>query len=115
MTDEEYTITDREAPTAYDIREAIRKARIEEKRRRAGITEEILKVNTAAGCIIAMQLGRAPAFKVFNMILPGVPVEEQEDLMDRFEDLWDEREKQVKKAIDYLSAHYDFIEKEAEE
>lgn len=99
MTDEEYTITDREAPTAYDIREAIRKERINESRRRAGITEEILKVNTAAGCIIAMQLGRAPAFKVFNMVLPGIPVEEQEDLMDRFEDLWDEREKQVKKAI----------------
>lgn len=99
MTVEEYTITDREAPTAYDIREAIRKERIKESRRRAGITEEILKVNTAAGCIIAMQLGRAPAFKVFNMVLPGVPVEEQEDLMDRFEDLWEEREKQVKKAI----------------
>lgn len=99
MTDEEYTITDRETPTAYDIREAIRKERIKESRRRAGITEEILKVNTAAGCIIAMQLGRAPAFKVFNMILPGVPIEEQEDLMDRFEDLWEEREKQVKKAI----------------
>lgn len=99
MNDEEYTITDREAPTAYDIREAIRKERINESRRRAGITEDILKVNTAAGCIIAMQLGRAPAFKVFNMVLPEVPVEEQEDLMDRFEDLWDEREKQVKKAI----------------
>lgn len=99
MTDEEYTITDREAPTAYDIREAIRKERVKESRRRAGITEEILKVNTAAGCIIAMQLGRAPAFKVFNMVLPGIPVEEQEDLMDRFEDLWEEREKQVKKAI----------------
>lgn len=115
MTDEEYTITDREAPTAYDIREAIRKERIKESRRRAGITEEILKVNTAAGCIIAMQLGRAPAFKVFNMVLPGVPVEEQEDLMDCFEDLWEKREKQVKKAIDYLSAHYDFVEKEVEE
>lgn len=115
MTDEEYTITDREAPTAYDIREVIRKERIKESRRRAGITEDILKVNTAAGCIIAMQLGRAPAFKVFNMVLPGVPVEEQEDLMDRFEDLWDEREKQVKKAIDYLSVHYDFVEKEVEE
>lgn len=99
MTVEEYTITDREAPTAYDIREAIRKERIKESRRRAGITEEILKVNTAAGCIIAMQLGRSPAFKVFNMVLPGIPVEEQEDLMDRFEDLWEEREKQVKKAI----------------
>lgn len=115
MTDEEYTITDREAPTAYDVREAIRKMRVEESRRRAGITEDILKVNTAAGCIIAMQLGRAPAFKVFNMVLPGVPVEEQEDLMDRFEDLWDERERQVKKAIEYLDSHYDFVEKEGSE
>ena len=115
MTDDEYTITDREAPTAQDVRDAIRKMRVEESRRRAGITEEILKVNTAAGCIIAMQLGRAPAFKVFNMILPGVPVEEQESLMDCFEDLWEEREKQVKKAIKYLDAHYDFVEKEVEE
>ena len=115
MTDEEYTITDREALTAQDIREAIRKMRIEEKRRKAGITEDILKVNTAAGCIIAMQLGRAPAFKVFNMVLPGVPVEEQEELMDSFEDLWEEHEKQVKRAIKYLEAHYDFVEKEVEE
>lgn len=79
------------------------------------LADGIVTVNTVTGWIIAMKLGRAPAFKVFNMALPGIPVEEQEALLDRFEDLWEERERQVKKAIEYLDSHYDFVEKEESE
>lgn len=79
------------------------------------LADGIVKVNTAAVWIITMKMGRAPAFKAFNMALPGIPVEEQEALLDRFEDLWEERERQVKKALEYLDNHYDFVEKEESE
>ena len=115
MTDDEFKIQETRAMSAREVRKILHDERMREVRRTSGITEEILKASTTGGCIVAMQIGEAPAFKVFNMALPGVPDDEQKALLRRFEDLWRERRMQLARAVDYIDSHYDLIEKEAVE
>ncbi len=112
MTEDEFRIQESKAPSAREIRNEIHKAHLRELRRVSGITEEVLKSSTTGGCVVAMQMGRQCAFKAFDMVLPGVPQDEQLELLGRLEALWKEREKQVKKAMRFINEHYDIIEKE---
>lgn len=115
MTEDEFRIQETKVPSAREIRDEIHKAHLRELRRVSGITEEVLKSSTAGGCVVAMQMGRHCAFKAFDMVLPGVPEEEQRELLDRFEVLLSRRKKQVVRAVEYIDSNFDIIEKEAGE
>lgn len=115
MTDDEFTINEPKIPSAREIRERIHKGNLKEARRVSGITEEVLKASTAGGCVVALQIGENSARRIFDMVLPGVPEEEQRKLLDRFEVLLSRRKEQVVRAVEYIDSHFDIIEKEADE
>ncbi len=114
MTDE-FTIKEPRIPSAREVRERIHRENLKEVRRLSGITDEVLKASTAGGCVVALQIGEVSAHRIFDMVLPGVPEEEQRKLLDRFEILLSRRKEQVVRAVEYIDSHFDIIEKEVEE
>lgn len=114
MTDDEFTINEPEDKIVEALKEVLEKV---ENRMRddTGITRAFSEITTLGACTELVASVRKPAEAVFLMDLPGIPLEEQMELHDRFEVLWDARREQVKRSVRYAGKAYDVTRKEADE
>lgn len=114
MTDDEYTIQEPKDPFerfAHAAQEDLKRR----KREEFGISRAFAEISSLGACSELMDSARNLVEDVFSLDLPGITFEEQKALYDRFEDLWDARRDQVKRAIRYAGRVYSVSKKEAEE
>lgn len=114
MTDDRYTINEPEDPFMEALKK-LRKAAENRKREEMGVNMAFCEITTLGACADLMLSARRLAEHAFSMELPGIPLEEQKDLFDRFETLWDARKEQVKRSIDHASRAYTVTRKEVDE
>lgn len=114
MTDDKYTINEPKDPFMEALKK-LREAAENRKREEMGVNRAFCEITTLGACADLMLSAWRLAEHVFTLDLPGIPLEEQKDLFDRFEVLWDARRKQVKRSIDHASRAYIVTRKEADE
>lgn len=114
MTDDRYTINEPKDPLMEAL-EKLREAAENRKREEMGVNRAFCEITTLGACADLMLSARRLAEAVFLMDLPGIPLEEQMELHDRFEVLWDARREQVKRSVRYAGKAYDVTKKEADE
>ena len=114
MTDDRYTINEPKDPFMEAL-EKLREAAENRRREEMGVNRAFCEITTLGACADLMLSARRLAEHAFSMELPGIPLDEQKDLFDRFEVLWDARKKQVKRSIDHASRAYTITRKEADE
>lgn len=114
MTDDEYTIQEPKDPLesfAHAVQEDLKRR----KREESGISKAFVEISSLGACFELMDSARNLVEDVFSLDLPGITLEEQKALYDKFEDLWDARRDQVKRAIRYAGRVYSVTKKEGSE
>ena len=114
MTEDEFKIQEPKDPLeslAYAVQEDLKRR----KREEFGISRAFAEISSLGACSELMDSARNLVEDVFSLDLPGITFEEQKALYDKFEDLWDARRDQVKRAIRYAGRMYAVTKKEGEE
>lgn len=114
MTEDEFRIQEPKDPFecfVHAVKEDLKKRNREE----FGINKAFAEICSLGACLELMDSAHNLVEDAFALDLPGIPLEEQKALYDKFEDLWDARRKQVKRAIRYAGRVYAVSKKEGEE
>lgn len=114
MTDDEFRIQEPKDPFECFI-QALQEDRKKRKREELGINDAFSEIITFGSCSEIMGSAHDLVEEAFMLNLPGIPVEEQEALHDRFEDLWDARREQLNRSFGYVRRMYSVSKKEVEE
>lgn len=113
MTDDRYTIN--EPKGLVEALEEIVERVEKHLRDDVGISRAFSELTTLGACAELMVSAKRSAENAFLMELPGIPLEEQKALLDRFRVLWSVRQKQVERSIRYAGKAYDVTRKEVDE
>ena len=114
MTEDEYTIQETKDPFecfVHAVKEDLRKL----KREELGINDAFSEIITFGSCSEIVGSAHDLVKEAFMLNLPGIPVEEQEALYDKFEDLWNARRKQLDRSFGYVRRMYAVTKKEGPE
>lgn len=114
MTEDEFRIQEPKDPFECFAR-ALQEDLKKRKREEFGINKAFAEICSLGACSELMDSAHNLVEDAFALDLPGIPLEEQKALYDRFEDLWHVRREQVKRAIRYAGRVYSVTKKEVEE
>lgn len=114
MTDDEFKIQEPKDPFECFVR-ALQEDLKKRKREEFGINKAFAEICSLGACSELMDSAHGLVEDAFALDLPGISLEEQKALYDRFEDLWDARRDQVKRAIRYAGRVYAVSKKEESE
>ena len=114
MTDDEYTIQETKDPSEC-LDHAVQEDLKRRKREEFGISKAFAEISSLGACSELMDSASDLVEDILRLDLPGITLEEQKALYDRFEDLWDARRLQVKMAIRYAGRMYSVTKKEGSE
>ena len=114
MTEDEFKIQEPKDPFECFI-QALQEDRKKRKREELGINDAFSEIITFGSCSEIIGSAHDLVKEAFTLNLPGIPVEEQEALRDRFEDLWNARRKQLDRSFEYVRSMYSVTKKEGSE
>lgn len=114
MTEDEFRIQEPKNPFERFV-QALQEDLKKRKREEFGINDAFSEIITFGSCSEIIDSAHDLVKEAFLLNLPGIPVEEQNVLYDKFEDLWNARRKQLDRSFGYVRRMYSVSKKEGSE